>query len=511
MADTTPDYSNNPLTPTQVTWSADGTGFRTTLSNTVGGSDPTDYVTFTVPVGQRLTSFELSSYRSSDGVAFIALQRSSSITGTESNTTPFSGYTHFGSSSSVNVGTNLIAAFGGPLQAGSYSAWIQQVGASTDYSFSLKTVQLMPTYGLTATSTSVNEGANAVFTLTTTYVSAGTVLTYKLSGVTESDIAGGVLTGTVTVGANGQGTITVGIAADLQTDGTDTLKVTVETASATVAIADTSKGIYLNGTSANDKLVGEISNDTLYGNAGDDTLDGGAGNDYLSGGDGSDSIIGGEGDDSITGGSGNDTIAGGFSNDTIHGGEGLDTVIFSSRRESYAVSTPAQDSVSVSFEGPIIAIYPPPPTDGTDTLTSVERIQFSDRTLAMDLNSSAGNAARLLATVFGKDALKNPTYAGIAISLFDQGYSKDQVSQVALNAVFGANPKSKDIVSMIWKNLTGSDIDSKNLADLSGLIDSKAITAAQLATKAADLDLTAQVIDLVGLSKTGWEYIPYGG
>jgi Ca2+-binding RTX toxin-like protein len=411
----------------------------------------------------------------------------------------------------VNVGTNLIAAFGGPLQAGSYSAWIQQVGASTDYSFSLKTVQLMPTYGLTATATSVNEGANAVFTLTTTYVSAGTVLTYKLSGVTESDIAGGVLTGTVTVGANGQGTITVGIAADLQTDGTDTLKVTVETASATVAIADTSKGIYLNGTSANDKLVGEISNDTLYGNAGDDTLDGGAGNDYLSGGDGSDSIIGGEGDDSITGGSGNDTIAGGFSNDTIHGGEGLDTVIFSSRRESYAVSTPAQDSVSVSFEGPIIAIYPPPPTDGTDTLTSVERIQFSDRTLAMDLNSSAGNAARLLATVFGKDALKNPTYAGIAISLFDQGYSKDQVSQVALNAVFGANPKSKDIVSMIWKNLTGSDIDSKNLADLSGLIDSKATTAAQLATKAADLDLTAQVIDLVGLSKTGWEYIPYGG
>jgi len=64
---------------------------------------------------------------------------------------------------------------------------------------------------------------------------------------------------------------------------------------------------------------------------------------------------------------------------------------------------------------------------------------------------------------------------------------------------------------MIRKNLTGSDIDSKNLADLSGLIDSKAITAAQLATKAADLDLTAQVIDLVGLSKTGWEYIPYGG
>jgi len=57
-----------------------------------------------------------------------------------------------------------------------------------------------------------------------------------------------------------------------------------------------------------------------------------------------------------------------------------------------------------------------------------------------------------------------------------------------------------------------SDIDNTNLvSQLGDLINFKVITAAQLATKAADLDLTAQVIDLVGLSKTGWEYIPYGG
>jgi len=208
---------------------------------------------------------------------------------------------------------------------------------------------------------------------------------------------------------------------------------------------------------------------------------------------------------------GDDTIQGGLRDDTIDGGEGLDTAVFSNRRESYSISILETNTVSVRFEGPIIAIYPPPPTDGTDTLIHMERIQFSDRSVAMDLDSSAGDAARLLAAVFGKDAVKNPTYAGIAISLFDQGLSKDQVSQVALNAVFGANAKSKDVVSLIWKNLTGSTIDDKNLAELSGLIDSKAITAAQLTTKAADLELTAQLTDLVGLSKTGWEYIPYGG
>jgi hypothetical protein len=91
MADASPDYSNNPLAPTQVTWTVDGTGFRTTLSNAVGGTDPKNYVTITVTAGQRLTSFELSSYSSSDGAAFIVLQPGTTVTGSESNTTPFSG------------------------------------------------------------------------------------------------------------------------------------------------------------------------------------------------------------------------------------------------------------------------------------------------------------------------------------------------------------------------------------------------------------------------------------
>jgi len=186
--------------------------------------------------------------------------------------------------------------------------------------------------------------------------------------------------------------------------------------------------------------------------------------------------------------------------DIVDGGSSIDQSFYSGEASKYSIGKGFGASYMVLKEGSV-----------NDVLYNIERLKFSDRSLAIDLDGNSGNAARLLATVFGKDAVKNPTYAGIAISLFDQGFSKDQVSQVALNAVFGANPKSKDIVSMIWKNLTGSDIDSKNLADLSGLIDSQAITAAQLATKAADLDLTAQVIDLVGLSKTGWEYIPYGG
>ncbi|NCW25611.1 MAG: matrixin, partial [Betaproteobacteria bacterium] len=151
-----------------------------------------------------------------------------------------------------------------------------------------------------------------------------------------------------------------------------------------------------------------------------------------------------------------------------------------------------------------------PQGDGNDQLVNMERLKFSDKSVAIDLDGNAGNAARTLATVLGKDAVKNSTYAGIAISLFDQGMTKDQVNQVALNARLGANAKSTDVVKLLWKNLFNADIDASNLAYYSGLIDSKAMTAAQLTTLAADLDLTAQLIDLAGLSKTGWEYVPFG-
>ena len=215
--------------------------------------------------------------------------------------------------------------------------------------------------------------------------------------------------------------------------------------------------------------------------------------------------------DVIDGTQGNDVFIGLEGNDTIDGKLGIDTAIYKSLSHDYLLSLmPGGRALVTGVSKPSAPGFFTP-TDAIDTLTNIERLQFADKSLAIDLDGNSGNAARLLAAVFGKDAVKNPTYAGIAINLFDQGYTKDQVSQVALNAVFGANAKSKDVVSLIWKNLTGSTIDDKNLADLSGLIDSKAITAAQLTTKAADLDLTAQLIDLVGLSKTGWEYIPYGG
>jgi hypothetical protein len=99
-----------------------------------------------------------------------------------------------------------------------------------------------PTYAVTANQASVNEGDTAVFTVTSTNVAAGTTLNYSITGVAASDITGGVLSGTVQIGADGRGLINVPIAADKTTEGTETLTVALSSQgkSATVGIADTS-------------------------------------------------------------------------------------------------------------------------------------------------------------------------------------------------------------------------------------------------------------------------------
>lgn len=99
-----------------------------------------------------------------------------------------------------------------------------------------------PTYALAAGAESVDEGATATFTLTTTNVAEGTEVAYTISGVDAADVTGGSLTGTATVGADGTATISVALASDTTTEGAETLTVAIDgqSASATTTVNDTS-------------------------------------------------------------------------------------------------------------------------------------------------------------------------------------------------------------------------------------------------------------------------------
>ena len=87
-----------------------------------------------------------------------------------------------------------------------------------------------------------------------------------------------------------------------------------------------------------------------------------------------------------------------------------------------------------------------------------------------------------------------------------------KIDPAHLDVALGTNPNAKDVVNLIWTNLTGrGDLLDKEIPNLVRSLVPTVLTASQLTTMVADLDFSAQDIDLVGLSKTGWEYIPYGG
>jgi predicted lipoprotein with Yx(FWY)xxD motif len=112
-------------------------------------------------------------------------------------------------------------------------------------------------------------------------------------------------------------------------------------------------------------LTGDGQPNTFTGTPESDTLSGLGGNDNLSGLAGNDSLLGGAGGDTLNGGIGNDILRGGAGADSIFGGAGLDTAAYDFSRSQYTV-TRSGSSLLVAGEGV------------SDTLTGVERLQFSD-------------------------------------------------------------------------------------------------------------------------------------
>ena len=112
--------------------------------------------------------------------------------------------------------------------------------------------------------------------------------------------------------------------------------------------------------------------------------------------------------------------------------------------------------------------------------------------------------------LLGKDQATNKTYVGAGLKLLDDGMTYEQLMGAALDVILGANASSLSVVELIWNNLIGPPTPADNISQYSALIDNGAYTSAGLAIAAANHDLNATNIDLVGLAQTGVEYIPYG-
>ena len=163
------------------------------------------------------------------------------------------------------------------------------------------------------------------------------------------------------------------------------------------------------GSDFNDTIVGNFANNRLEGRDGNDGLDGGAGVDWVEYTHASGSVRVDLAQGRTSGAAGNDTVSnfenvegsgsadtlignalanafkGNQGDDTIDGGAGVDTAVYDGNYGDYTIQRLGQ-LVSVSRAG-----------EGVDTLASIEKLQFADRTY--ELNSAPTGAIKITGTM----------------------------------------------------------------------------------------------------------------
>jgi Ca2+-binding RTX toxin-like protein len=174
----------------------------------------------------------------------------------------------------------------------------------------------------------------------------------------------------------------------------------------------------ITGTTGANRLEGRGGNDVIDGGDGDDVLLGGAGADVIKGGAGIDTasydgsttavtvnlathtltstgaaggdavgdkfenienLIGGSGNDSLTGNTGDNVLRGGLGNDTLAGGAGIDTAVYAGNFSEYNYSgNTITDAITTNGN------------EGTDTLNSIEFLQFADVRISLGIDPNNG-------------------------------------------------------------------------------------------------------------------------
>ncbi|WP_395702295.1 hypothetical protein [Aquabacterium sp.] len=216
---------------------------------------------------------------------------------------------------------------------------------------------------------------------------------------------------------------------------------------------------------------------------------------YQLGGPGKDILVGTAFADTLVGADGDDRLTGGGGNDTLQGGAGLDSAVYALPRAQYTVGAKAASVVAGSG------------SEGSDTLSGIERLVFSDQSLAFDMSGHAGTTARYLGAVFGPASVANLQYAGIGVMLLDTGVSNNDLMQLALDAKLGGGFSAAAEIGLLYQNLLGQAPSADELAFWTAALNSGQYTAVSLAQMAANLDLNAANIGLAGLADTGLAYV----
>lgn len=328
------------------------------------------------------------------------------------------------------------------------------------------------------------------------------------------------------------------------------------------------------GDQLNDKLSGNGGNDMLNGLGGDDRLDGGSGDDGLEGGEGNDILLGGDGNDYLSDSSsaGNNELYGGAGDDILRaysagnnlldGGAGNDQLFgyndFDPAIGQYTLRGGLGDDFLTAYAGAILegnegddilaslngggrldggtgidsAHYAGASTDytvrrtangfvvstnldidfGSDQLTNIERLEFSDTSVALDVEGMAGQAFRIYRAAF--DRAPDSSGMGFWLARMDSGQSLVEIASgfaasKEFRELYGSAPTNAELVTRMYTNILHRDPEPGGYAFWLDVLDTKkADLATVLASISESAENQAAVAELIA---NGIAYTPYAG
>lgn len=198
--------------------------------------------------------------------------------------------------------------------------------------------------------------------------------------------------------------------------------------------------------------------------------------------------------DVVRGNDANNRLTLGTGNNVADGAGGIDTAVYQSTRAAVSASVSADGVVHVAG------------VNLNDSLTGIERLEFSDLKLAFDLGGAAGTVAKTIGAVFGSAQVANAAFEGIGLGLADAGVGATELMQYALNAKLGAGATNEAVVDLLYGNVIGHAPSSVEAAPFVGMLGTSSLSQAALGTIAADCAANCANVDLVGLTAHGVVY-----
>jgi hypothetical protein len=214
----------------------------------------------------------------------------------------------------------------------------------------------------------------------------------------------------------------------------------------------------------------------------------------------------------ITGTSGADVLKPGAGNNGVDGGAGIDTAVYAGSHSNFTITRADWGFDVVDKTG----------ANGHDSLINVERIQFDDGYVAIDIDGNAGQLYRLYSAAYGRE----PDAAGVGYWLMrmDGGTSIQQVSrefmlggegkgQPEFVQMYGANSSNTTFLTQLYHNILGRDPDAGGyvywLDVMSKYTADQNVLRGQMLIDFSESPENLLKVQLVGTLEHGVDFIPF--